>query len=80
VKRREQEKTAEELSDEGFIALSESEEWVPVGDIEERRRFWKDAARNTMEESGSGFPFQFRSETWRGLKPRLWKRECPTRP
>ena len=49
MKRREQEKTAEELSDEDFIVLSESEEWVPVGDIEERRRFWKDAAPNTME-------------------------------
>ena len=37
------------MSDEELIAISENEEWVPVGEIDERKRFWKDAARNTIE-------------------------------
>ncbi|KGE00627.1 DNA-binding protein [Rhizobium sp. YS-1r] len=38
-----------DLSDEEIIALSETDEWVPVGDLEERRRFWREAARNMIE-------------------------------
>ncbi|MCQ1854821.1 CopG family antitoxin [Neorhizobium galegae] len=38
-----------DLSEQEIIALSEADEWVSVGPIEERRRFWQDAARDTIE-------------------------------
>ncbi|SMF69862.1 Predicted DNA binding protein, CopG/RHH family [Xaviernesmea oryzae] len=40
---------AEELSEDEIIALSETDGWAPVGDLDGRRRFWQEAARNTIE-------------------------------
>lgn len=38
-----------DLSDEKIMALSESDEWVSVGELEQRRSFWAQAAKNTIE-------------------------------
>lgn len=32
-----------------LIESTERGEWVPVGDIEERRAFWKEVARRTLD-------------------------------
>jgi predicted DNA binding CopG/RHH family protein len=42
-------KGAQELSEDEVAALSETGEWLPVGEFEERKRFWKDAARDMIE-------------------------------
>ncbi|CDZ33677.1 CopG family antitoxin [Neorhizobium galegae] len=42
-------KLGRELSEQEIIALSETDEWVPVGEIEERKRLWQDAARNAID-------------------------------
>lgn len=42
-------KSASELSEQEIVALSETDEWLPVGEIEERKRFWQDAARDTID-------------------------------
>ncbi|CDZ65987.1 Hypothetical protein NGAL_HAMBI2605_42610 [Neorhizobium galegae bv. orientalis] len=43
-------RSAGELSEQEIIALSETDEWVPVGDTEDRRRVWQDAARRARSK------------------------------
>lgn len=42
-------KSASELSEQEIVALSETDEWLPVGEIEERKRLWQNAARDTID-------------------------------
>lgn len=42
-------KLGSELSEQEIIVLSETDEWVPVGEIEERKRLWQNAARDTID-------------------------------
>ena len=58
-------KIAEDMSDEELIAISESEEWVPVGEIDERKRFWKDAARNMIEGKRQRISISIPNGIWR---------------
>lgn len=38
-----------DMNEAEIIESSEADSWASVGDISERREFWKQTARNTME-------------------------------
>ena len=38
-----------DMNEAEIFESSEADSWVSVGDISERRKFWKQTARNTME-------------------------------
>jgi predicted DNA binding CopG/RHH family protein len=42
-------KNEEDMSEAEIVAASETDTWVSVGDVSERRQFWKDAARQAID-------------------------------